>query len=140
VSVEEPKALASRWTEEIWNRGNMAAVDELCAPSFVFNYPAPGVTSDREGYKKTVTMFRDAFHDMQLTNEIVIAEGDMVALRWKGRSVHRGDFMGIAPTGKQVTMTGNTIGRVAAGKFVEEWTEMDMMTMMQQLGVMPPMG
>ena len=137
MSIEENKVLASRWTEEIWNQGNLAAIDDLCAPNFVFNYAPPGMVPDRESYKKTVTMFRTAFHSMHLTNEIVIAEGDKVVTRWSGRSVHKGEFMGIAPTDKQVTMTGNSIAHIVGGKIVEEWTEMDIMGLMQQLGVFP---
>jgi steroid delta-isomerase-like uncharacterized protein len=140
MGVEENKALAARWTEEIWNQGNMAAVDEMCAPNFTFNYAFPGMQSDREGYKKVVTAYRTAFHKLHLTNEIVIAEGDKVAIRWRGQSVHQGEFMGIAPTGKQVTMTGNTIARIAGDKIAEEWTEMDAVGLMQQIGAVPSSG
>jgi len=137
MGIEENKTLAARWTEEIWNQGNMAAVDELCAPNFTFNYAFPGMPPDRESYKKVVTAYRSAFHGMHLTNEIVIAEGDKVAIRWRGQSIHQGEFMGIAPTGKQVTMTGNSIARIEGGKIVEEWTEMDTVGAMQQIGAMP---
>lgn len=137
MGIEENKALAGRWTEEIWNQGNMAAVDELCRPDFAFNYPLPGMSPDRESYKKVVTMYRNAFHSLHLTNEIVIAEGDMVAIRWRGQSEHRGEFMGVAPTGKKVTMSGNSIARIEGGKIVEEWTEIDSVGLMQQIGAMP---
>jgi predicted ester cyclase len=68
---------------------------------------------------------------MHLTNEIVIAEGDKVAMCWQGKSVHQGEFMGVAPTSKQVMMTGNSIARIEGGKIVEEWTEMDTFGLMQ---------
>ena len=137
MGIEENKTLAARWTEEIWNQGNMAAVDEICAPNFTFNYAFPGMPPDRESYKKVVMAYRSAFHNMHLTNDIVIAEGDKVAIRWQGKAVHQGEFMGIAPTGKQVTMTGNCIARIEGGKIVEEWTEMDAVGLMQQIGAMP---
>ena len=138
MSIEENKVLASRWTEEIWNQGNPAAIDELCAPNFVFNYAPPGMAPDRESYKKTIAMFHAAFPEMHLINENVIAEGDKVAIRWTSHSIHKGEFMGIAPTGKRVTMTGNSIAHIVGGKIVQEWTEMDMLGLMQQLGVFPP--
>ncbi len=137
MSIEQNKALANRWTEEVWNQANPATIDDLCAANFVFNYAPPGMAPDRESYKKTVAMYHGAFHNMHLTNELVIAEGDLVALRWKGTSTHNGEFMGIAPTGKQVTMTGNSIARIAGGKIVEEWTEMDSLSMIQQIGAIP---
>jgi len=140
MSTDENKALANRWTEEIWNQGNMAAVDALCAPNFTFNYPFPGMQPNSDSYKKVVVAYRTAFHSLHLTNEIVIAEGDMVALRWVGQSVHQGEFMGIAPTGKKLTMTGNTIARIEGGKIAEEWTEMDGLGLMQQIGAIPSSG
>ena len=137
MGIEENKALAARMTEDIWNQGNMAAVDELCAPNFAFNFAPPGMPSDRESYKKVITMHRNAFHSLHLTNEIVIAEGEKVAVRGWLRGVHQGEYMGIAPTGKQVTMTYNSIVRIEGGKIAEEWTEVDMVGLMQQSGAMP---
>lgn len=140
MGIEENKALANRWTEDVWNQGKMVAIDTLCAPNFTFNYPFPGMQPDKEGYKKVVTAYRTAFHNLHLTNKIVIAEGDKVAIRWRGQSVHQGEFMGVAPTGKQVTMTGNTIARIENGKIVGEWTEMDSIGLMQQIGAFPSSG
>lgn len=140
MSTEENKALGRRWTEEVWNKGNLAAMDELLAANFVFHWAPPGVPTNAEGYKQVVTMFRSAFQEMKISIEDMIAEGDKVATRWTGRSTHKGDFMGIPATGKQVTTTGITINRVEGGKITEEWNEMDMMGMMQQLGVFPPAG
>ena len=138
MSTEENKALGRRWIEEIWNKGNLGVLDELATADFVFHWAPPGVASNLEGYKQVVTMFRSAFQDMQVTVDDIVAEGDKVAVRWTGHSTHKGEFMGIPPTGKQVTTTGITISRTVGGKAVEEWNEMDMMGMMMQLGVVPP--
>ena len=81
-----------------------------------------------------------AFPDIQYTVEALLAEGDKVVVRWTARGTHTGELMGIPPTGKQVTVTGVNIGRVANGRIVEEWGEFDMMGMMQQLGVVPTPG
>jgi steroid delta-isomerase-like uncharacterized protein len=135
MSIEENKALARRWNEELWSKGNLAAVNELLATNFVFNYPSPGVAHDREGYKQTVTM--PSFANIQSVIEDMVAEEDKVAVRWTWRGTHKGEYMGVAPTGKQVTITGISILRIVGGKIVEEWGEMDNLGMMQQLGAKP---
>ena len=133
MSTEENKALARRWMEEIWGKGNVAAVDELFAPDFVFHYAPPEVAPDREAYKQTVTMLCAAFPG-PVTIEDMVAEEDKVAVRWTWRGTHTGEFWGIAPTRKQVTMTGISIIRIVGGKIVEEWGESDNLGFMQQLG------
>jgi steroid delta-isomerase-like uncharacterized protein len=140
MSTEENKATARRWGEEVWGKGSMAAIDELFAPNFVFNYPAPGATPDLKGYKQTVTMLCSPLSDIQSTAEDMVAEGDKVAVRWIWGGTHKGELMGIPPTGKQVKITGISILRIVGGKIVEEWGEMDMLGMLQQLGVIPARG
>jgi len=140
MSIEESKALARRWSEEIWRKGNLDAIDEFFASDFVFNYAPPGVSHDREGYKKTVTSLCGPFDDIDTTTEDMVAEGDKVAVRWTWRGTHKGEYMGIAPTGKRVTITGISIIHIVGGKVAEEWGEMDDMGMMAQLGVFPPQG
>lgn len=137
MSTEENKVLGRRWIEEIWDKGNLAVVDEILASNFVFHYAPPGVAPDREGYKQTLTMYRTSSPDMHYTVDDMVAEGDKVAIRWAGKGTHRGDLMEIAPTGKKVTITGISIIRIAGGKIVEEWTEQDMLGVLQQLGVAP---
>ncbi len=141
MSVEENKAIVSRATEELWNKNNLAVVDELYATNFVSHgSDIPGVTPDREGYKQFVTMSRTALPDFHTTIEDMIAEGDKVVQRFTARGTHKGEFMGIPPTGKQVTITGIAIDRIAGNKIVENWANMDMLSMMVQLGVVPPPG
>jgi len=134
MSTEENKAIARRWNDEIWGKGSPAAVDELFAADCVFNNPPPGVAPDREGYKQTVTMWCTPFADIHCTMEDTIAEGDKVVIRWTWRGRHKGEYMGIAPTDKQVTITGIDILRIVGGKIVEHWSEMDNLGFMQQLG------
>ena len=140
MSIEENKAIARRWLEQIWDKGSLAAMDELLTTNFVFNYAAPGMASDREGYKQTVTMYRTVSPDMHYAVDDIVAEGHKVVVRWTGRGTHKGDLMGIAPTGKQVTITGISILRITGGKIVEEWGEMNMLGALQQLGAFPPKG
>lgn len=140
MSAEETKAVAQRWMDEVWQKASPSAMDEILASDFIFNYAAPGVKPDREGYKQTVNDMHAAFPDIQFTTEGIVVEGDKAAVHWKGRGTHRGQFAGIAPTGKQATPAGISIIRVAGGKIVEEVGYANMMDLMQELGAIPPSG
>lgn len=85
-------------------------------------------------------MFRTAFPDLYGTIEDLIAEGDKVVTRITYRGTHQGEFMGIPPTGRPVTMTFTGINRIAGGKIAEGWVNFDALGMMQQLGVIPTPG
>jgi steroid delta-isomerase-like uncharacterized protein len=89
---------------------------------------------------QTVTMFLSAFPDLHWTIEDAVAEGNKVVLRLTARGTHRGAFQGIPPTGKQVTVTGIIISRLADGKIAEEWANRDVLGLLQQLGVVPVPG
>jgi steroid delta-isomerase-like uncharacterized protein len=137
ASTEENKALADRFAKA-WVKGDLAAMDELLAADFVNHAAVPGVTPDREGYKQFVTMHHTGFPDFDVNVEDVVAEGDKVARRVSWTGTHKGSYMGIAPTGKQVKVTVITIERIEGGKIAEQWGEADMLGLMGQLGVMPP--
>jgi predicted ester cyclase len=83
--------------------------------------------------KRFAREFREAFPDFHDSVDIQIAEGDMVATRFTSTGTHRGTFMGVEPTNRELTWTGITIDRIAEGKIVESWANWDMMGMMQQL-------
>ena len=139
MSLEENKTLARRWSEEIWGKGDQATMDEILAADFTFNYPSgilpPGVSLDREGYNQIVSMGITPFADVSCQAEDMVAEGDKVAVRWTWKGRHTGESMGVAPTGKQVTVTGISILRIVGGMIVEERGEQDNLGMMQQLGI-----
>ncbi|MBA7613336.1 hypothetical protein ES703_20583 [subsurface metagenome] len=134
MSVEENKAIARRWNDEIWNKGNIAAIDELMAANFLWLNAPPGAPSGLEGFKRFQAESLGAFADMNCTIEDMVAEGDKVAVRWAWSGSHTGEYMGIAPTGKRVTMTGVSIIHIVGGKIVEEWDESDNLGFMTQLG------
>ncbi len=140
MSTEDNKALDRRGFEEVWNKGNLAVVDELNDANVVTHNPPGPPLRGTEAFKQFVLMYRRAFPDMQLTIEDQIAEGDKVVTRWTARGTHQGELMGIPPTGKQATVTGITVGRVVNGKFVESWSNFDALGLMQQLGVVPAPG
>ncbi len=140
MSVEENKTIERHYMEEVWTKGNLAAVDELVATNYVDHTPMPDVSPDLQGLKQFVTVITTAFPDWHPTIEDMIAEGDKVVVRFTGSGTHKGEFMGIPPTGKQLTMKAIAIHRIAGGKIVENWLQADMLGMMQQLGVVPPPG
>ncbi len=139
MSTEENKAIIRRYLEEAWNRGNVDIIDEVMAPNYARYMPGSDKPLSREGQKQRILAFRRAFPDWQLAVEDMIVEGDKVTFRMAGRGTHQGTFMGTPPTGKQVTVTAIDIARFADGKIVEQWGQMDMLGILQQLGVVPPM-
>jgi steroid delta-isomerase-like uncharacterized protein len=138
MSEEQNKAMVRRFVEEVFNRGNISAADELLAPDFVEHEELPpGIPSDREGVKQMTTMMRIAFQDFKATIEDIIAQGNRMVIRMTWSGTQKGEFMGIAPTGKSISVGVIDIMRIADGKVVEHWGQMDSMGMMQQLGAMP---
>lgn len=137
---EANKALARRLIEDFWGKGNFDVADEIMGLNYVNYNPPPGIPVDRDGYKEWGAMFRSGFPDQQAVAEEIIAEGDRVVTRWSTSGTHQGEFMGIPATGKRINVSGITIVRVVDGLIIEDWTEMDAMGMMQQLGVIPAPG
>jgi steroid delta-isomerase-like uncharacterized protein len=140
MSVAENKAIVRRWFEEVWNKGNLDAVDELVAATVVSEIPGEPEVRGPEAWRQQVSSTRAAFPDLAFTIEDQIAEEDKVATRWTLRGTHQGEFMGVPATGKQVTVTGISITRYANGKNVGSWNEMDLLGLMQQLGAIAPVG
>lgn len=139
MSTEDNKALARRFYEEVFNKGNLAAVDELCTANYLYHDPSISVQGP-EAFKQFASMWLTAFPDQQTTIEDLIAEGDTVVVRNTLRATHKGELMGIPPTGKQVTVSAITITRVVNGKAEETWGNADALGMLQQLGVVPALG
>ena len=133
-----PADLALRFYEEVMNAGNVDLVDELCSEDFVEHEETfPGVSQNRDGVKDFVRMMRTAFPDLKLTPESVLADDERVMVRFHMTGTHDGEFMGMAPTGRRVDMTGYDEARVVGGRAVEHWGALDGAQLMQQLGVMP---
>jgi steroid delta-isomerase-like uncharacterized protein len=136
MSTEDNKAVARRAFDVI-NTGNLDVVDELIAPEYLYSAPGTPEVRGPEGWKQLISMYRAAFPDLHMTVDDVLAEGDKVAVRWSATGTHRGELMGIPPTGKRVTVTGMIMSRCAGGKFVEEHEIFDSLGMLQQLGAVP---
>jgi predicted ester cyclase len=137
MSQEENKAIVRRIYDEVINGKNLEVIDELCSPDIIDHTAPPGTPKGIEGVKQSMGMFLTAFPDLHITIEDCIAEGDKVVTRYTFRGTHQGDLMGIAPTGKRVTVSGIAIDRVVDGKGLEHQEIFDQLAMMQQLGVIP---
>lgn len=132
--TEENKALFRRYIDEAWGKGNVDVMDELMVADYVAHpYGAVG----RDFMKGDVAGYRAAFPDLQIAVDVMVAEDDLVVARATMRGTHRGQFMGIAPTGREVTLTMIGVDRVKDGKIVEGWGEMNLLGLMQQLGAIP---
>ena len=138
---EANKTHVRRLFEEVWNKGYMPVADELIAPTYVHHDSStPDVGRGPEGEKKRAAIYRGAFPDLRLKIEDTVAEGENVVVRWSFHGTHKGELNGIAPTGKQINLTGLSLVRFSNNKIVEGWVNWDALGMMQQLGVVPEVG
>jgi predicted ester cyclase len=129
MSVEENKALVRREQAELWNHtGNLDAAAELFA------------ADQAEAAKQEAADFRRGFPDVISTIEDLIAVEDKVVARWRSRATHRGDYMGIAPSGKEVQFMGISVYRIEEGKIAESWTVEDQFGLMRQIGAIREPG
>ena len=136
MPAEQHKMIIQRWIEEAWNNGNLAVADEVYSADYFLHDPARPIHGT-EALKQFVATFQIGYPDIHATIEDMIAEGDKLVWRYTVRGTHKGEFMGIAPTGKSITLTGILISRFAGDKVVEDWNNYDALGMLQQLGVTP---
>jgi len=130
------KKLAQRSNEKLWGEGNLEIIDEYVAEDYVeYNTASPEPIRGKEGYRENVEMVHRAFPDLEVTTKDLIAEDDKVVTRYTLTGTHEGQLMGIEPTGNEVEVEGISIGRLEDGQVVEGWSNIDVMGMMQQLGV-----
>ncbi len=143
MSTAENKRLA-REAIRIWTTGDLDAADDIYAPNYVnHQHHNPGDTQDLHGVeamKSFAAEFRRAFPDFHDSIDIQVAEDDLVVTRFTSKGTHRGTFMGVEPTNKELVWTGISIDRITGGKIVESWANWDMMGMMQQLGAISSSG
>jgi predicted ester cyclase len=136
---DENKALIRLFDEEFWNKGNLAAADELIEASAAIFLPGRQ-RGTREDLKVFAAHWRDAFPDWHNTTDEILAEGITVAEWWTGRGTHQGEYQGLAPTGRSVAVAGTVFYRVTSGKIVEFRGQFDGIALMQQLGALPDQG
>lgn len=135
--MENAKLIVKRLLEEPW-KGNFDVIDESVSADYVGHDPAqPEPIRGPGGVRANVEKYLAGFPGGAITVDEQIAEGNRVATRWTGRGTHTGELEGIAPTGKDVTVSGLTISRLDGDKVVEEWTTWDALGMLVQLGAIP---
>ena len=139
MSTEENKTLIRRFYEEVFNRRNLAALDDFYAPDHVDHTLPPGLPVSPQGTKQAIATMLAGFPDLQVTIEDMIAEGDKVVTSFTTHGTQQGTLGGIAPTGKQVAVSTIVITRIAGGKIAEDWGLDDRLGMLQQLGLVPAM-
>jgi predicted ester cyclase len=141
MPAEENKALVRRYFETI-DRGDYDALDQFVVAEYVDHNPPPipGLAPGLAGVKQACRYFQQAHPDGRHLIEDQVAEGDKVVTRLTARGTHTGDLLGIAATGRELVTTGIAIHRVTGGKLVEHWAESNLLGLLQQLGVVPPMG
>jgi steroid delta-isomerase-like uncharacterized protein len=139
VSTEANKQLVRRFYAAI-DSGDLEAMDDLVAEDYLDHSPPPfPFPPGREGLKQAFRLFWDATPGTH-TIEDQVAEGDKVVTRMTAVGKHEGDLPGAPATGNDMRMTATVIHRIADGKLVEKWSDKDMLALVQQLGIIPPLG
>ena len=134
MSPEENMRIVRRIYAEVFDRHNLDVINEYYTADFVYHSPG-NPDFDRESLKQGLAAYITAFPDVRLTVEDMFAAGDRVAVRFSAVGTQRGEYLGVPPTGKQVTVTSILIHRLADGKMVEDWEWEDHLGVLQQLGI-----
>lgn len=133
--MHHQKEIVRRFIEEPWEKG-ADVLDELVAPDYIGYDPSmPEPLRGVQAAKDFVKTYKAAYPDSTVTADEIIGEGDHVAVRWTARGTHEGDLMGMAATGKQVTVSGMSFFHLSEHKIVEGWSNWDTFGMLVQLGV-----
>jgi steroid delta-isomerase-like uncharacterized protein len=135
----ENKAIVRRLYEAVWNERKLEVVDELISASHALHDPmASGSQIGPESYKQRVVELTTSFPDLRFTIEDMITEKGKVVVSWIISGTHEGEFMGIPPTGKKISVEGITIHHITNGKILDSYASWDALGLMRQLGVGPP--
>ncbi len=135
------KAVARRLYEQAWNKRRVEVVDEVISPSHALHDPHfYGSSIGPAAYKSRISHFLAAFPDLRFTIEDMVTEKDKVAVSWTFSGTHKGDFEGIAPTNKKISVEGITIHHLANGKIMDSYASWDALGLLQQLGAVPRLG
>ena len=117
-----------------WGQGDLDALKRYCAENFIGHDAASGADFDLEGLKQRLAALHEALPDFRVVSEDIVAQGDRVVFRWRTDATSTGPFMGLSPTGEEVSYTGITIYRVHDGEIAELWNEWDNLRFLQGIG------
>jgi steroid delta-isomerase-like uncharacterized protein len=136
--MSEQKKLVRNLVEDVWSEGKFEVVDRLVDARYIgHSSPAGTETRGTEGYRQYFADLRAAFPDLHVSVEDEIEEGDRVVVRWTARATHLGTFAGVPASGRRGEVAGISIYRIADGKVIECWTNMDNLGLLQQIGAFP---
>ena len=136
--LEKNKDFIKVYNEDFWNKQNIDAFEKYYSADFIIHFADGDLNVEQ--YKGLCQAYFAAFPDIHVTTDLLVAEGDKVTKIWTVNATSKGDFMGIPATGKPIVFKGIEVFRIAEGKIAELWVSMDNLGMLQQLGVIPPMG
>ncbi|MEP6995467.1 MAG: ester cyclase [Acidobacteriota bacterium] len=134
MSTERNKALIRRLFDEVLNGGKLGLLDQLVGSSYVEHNPVANQAAGGAGVRVKIEAMKAAFPDLRFTLEELIAEGEIVAARYYWRGTHKGTFLGIAPTGRRLSVRGMDFYRLEDGRLIEHWEIVDEFGMLSQLG------
>jgi steroid delta-isomerase-like uncharacterized protein len=140
TDTDANKKIVEEFIQRLFSEGDLAAVDDCLSVDFLNHDPPFGASADREGMRAAAAMFRAAFPDWQSELHLLIAEGDLVAEVFTASGTHRGEVMGVAPTGQEISLRGINVFRIHDGRISERWGRLDDLGFLQQLGLAPPTG
>jgi steroid delta-isomerase-like uncharacterized protein len=135
--------LVQRWFDDLFNRGDLSVADEILAPDVDYRGPpslTPQSVTGPDDIKEFVEVYGRAFPDLQYTVESVSRADGEVVVRWTATGTHRSDLFGIEPTGEVFTVDGIDVFTVADGRITAVHAQWDTLGMVQELGVVPPVG
>lgn len=134
MTIEQNKLIMYRMIEEVWNKGNLAVADEVFDPEHT-SPSAPQLPKGSEGVKMLAAAFCAAMPDYRMRIDMILADEEQVAARFTQSGTHTGaDLMGLKASGKRAEWTEIGVLRIRNGKIVESWYEVDMLSMLKQLG------
>ena len=134
----ENKQIVRRFFKDLWNKGNLAVADPIIAPNHALHDPAtPDFGKGPDGMKQIVTLYRNAFPDVQFKIDHMIDADNFVTTRYTATGTHKGELRGIAPTNKSIKVEGILITRMSRGRFGESWVIWDALGLMEHLGAVP---
>ena len=136
-TTESNKTVVKDFIDGLFTKGDLGAADTYLAEDFINHDPPFGVTPDREGMRTAGRLMRDGFPDWRSELHALIAEDDIVVERFTAGGTHRGEVMGVPPTGRTVSLPGINIFRLRDGVIVERWGLLDELGFLRQLGVVP---
>ena len=132
----ENETLVHRFFEEFCNQRRGDVADELIADDYVSHGPQAPPAEGPDGVRDRVGLYQDAV-DGHWDVEEIFSDGDRVIARWTGTGTHRGELMGVEPTGLPISVDAISIFRISNGKIAEEWTVWDALGLLQQVGAVP---